>query len=134
MSLANATVHGFLDEVSLRFLISSAAVNVSTSIHGSGYLVGRPKRQFKLRDIEFPCYESPLLTDPAPELREIFENGKHVLFYENSRELESIARSVTRNPEQYRTISTKARLLISQKHTWSHRFKELSSIINMDLS
>ncbi len=129
----NARLHGFLDDAALKVLCRKVAVNVSTSIQGSGYLVGRPKRQFKLRDIEFPCYEVPLLTDPTPELKEIFENGKHVLFYDSWRELVALTRDACRFPDQYRDLSNAARILIKRDHTWTSRFRELSTIINMNL-
>ena len=105
----NARLHGFLDDAALKVLCRKVAVNVSTSIQGSGYLVGRPKRQFKLRDIEFPCYEVPLLNDPTPELKEIFETGKHVLFYDSWRELVALTRDACRFPDQYRDLSNAAR-------------------------
>jgi hypothetical protein len=130
----NARFHNFLDETALGILLRQAAVNVSTSVHGSGYLVGRPKRQFKLRDIEFPCFAVPFLTNPAPELKEIFEPGKQVLFYDSWQELIALTRNACQFPSQYRNLSIAARTLIKRNHTWTSRFRDLSNIINLNLS
>lgn len=130
----NVRFHGFLDDAALKVILRKAAVNVSTSVHGSGYLVGRPKRQFKLRDIELPCYDVPLLTDPAPELKEIFENEKHVLFYDSWQELVALTRRACRFPDQYRDLSSAARTLVKRDHTWTSRFRELNNIINMNIA
>ena len=73
INFKNTNFIGFLDDALMYQSVRRAAVNVSTSVHGSGYLIGYPKRQFKLRDIEFPCLGTPFLTDGSPELCEVLD-------------------------------------------------------------
>ena len=129
----NINFHGFLEQFSMNKLIQSSAVNVSTSVHGSGYLVGRPQRQFKLRDVEAPCLGAPFLTDGTPELIELLEPGTHFLRYNNEAEMISIMREVCQFPDRYRDLPRRARDHIRRRHTWMVRLKELSSISGLKL-
>lgn len=129
----NINFHGFLEEAAMNQLVRTAAVNVSTSVHGSGYLVGCPKRQFKLRDIEAPCLGAPFLTDGTPELVELLEPGTHFIQYSNEQELIKLTRDACRFPDRYRDFPRKAYEEIKRRHTWTIRLEELSSLINLDL-
>jgi hypothetical protein len=133
ISFSNAHFQGFLDDAAMYHFVQCAAVNVSTSLHGNGYLVGAPKRQIKLRDIELPCLGAPFLTDGSPELFEMLEPDTHILRYSHDQELIKIAREACRFPDNYRDFSRRARELIARQHTWNVRLRELGSIINLNL-
>jgi Glycosyl transferases group 1 len=132
-SFKNVYFHGFLEQAAMNQFVRYAAVNISTSVHGSGYLVGCPKRQFKLRDIEAPCLDSPFLTDGSPELVELLEPGRHFVQYNDKQELIKLARDACRFPDRYRDFARKAREQIMRRHTWTVRLAELTDMINLEL-
>ena len=133
ITFKNIEFHGFLEDAAMNQLVRTAAVNVSTSVHGSGYLIGCPKRQLKLRDIEAACLEAPFLTDGSSELVELLEPGTHFLQYHNKQELIKLMRDACYSPDSYRDLPSKAREQVKRHHTWTIRLEELGTMINLDL-
>jgi hypothetical protein len=129
----NIHFHGFLEQAAMDQFVRYAAVNISTSVHGSGYLVGCTKRQFKLRDIEAPCLGALFLTDGTPELVELLDPGTHFIQYNNQQELIKLARHACRFPDHYRDFPRKAREQIIRRHSWTVRLEELNGITNLRL-
>jgi hypothetical protein len=125
----NVSFEGFLSEDQLGPRLAESSINLSTSVQGSGYLVGNPKRQFKLRDMEFPCFDCGYLTEPNPETVELL--GDAVCYYGSEADLRFHLKESIRNPAAYRALAKQASSIILKQHTWESRFDLLEAELAM---
>ena len=121
----NVSFQGFLSQDQLGPTLAESSINISTSVQGSGYLVGSPKTQFKLRDIEFPCFNCGYLTEPTPETLDLL--GNSVCYYRSKADLEFHLKDLSKNPDAYGALAKKSSGIILKEHTWDSRFDLLES-------
>lgn len=123
---------GFLDETELYTTITSSRAIVSTSVHGSGYLVGRMRKQFKLRDIELSVFGVPHLINQTPESDQFLKRLAFV--YSDLNSLMDNIYEIENDLESSYDRAQALREHIGNNHLWSHRFEQLSRIIGIHLS
>jgi tetratricopeptide (TPR) repeat protein/glycosyltransferase involved in cell wall biosynthesis/ubiquinone/menaquinone biosynthesis C-methylase UbiE len=77
-----------------------------------------------MRVFEALCSGTMLLTDDAEALRELFEDGRHLVIY-NDAEIAEKADYYLKHEEKRERIAAAGRELVLQKHTYLHRAEEI---------
>jgi hypothetical protein len=128
-----ARFHGFLDRRRMMDVATRATLQVSTAIHGSGHLVGRPSRQVKLRDVESLCLGAPYLTDAGEEAAAFAADGDLLVPYRSATELPGLIADIAADPLAWRRGGPAQSAHILANHTWRQRFAEISNLTGMSL-
>lgn len=121
-------IHGRLDTSVLQEIASRAKAQISTAVHGSGYLVGRPERQSKLRDVEMLCFGRPYITD-APVKDDFLDQKFPIISYQTTAEIPHILAEIENNPNNYSAMAKSGIDFIFNNHTWKQRFAYLSELL-----
>jgi spore maturation protein CgeB len=69
------------------------------------------------------------LTDDTPDVRAVFEDGKHLATYSTVEELKEKLRLYLNDPLQREAIARAGRNEVLAKHTYDHRMREILSLI-----
>lgn len=125
----NISVRGFLPMEDVQREICSASCIVSTSVHGSGYLVGATKRQVKLRDIEMACMGTPYITDMTSELL----GEGYPFLYKNINELRDVIEKIRNDVDKCRISACTIQAKIQKSDTWSTRMRQVSDLTGLQL-
>ena len=130
--LENVQLPGFLNDDELNELLLQSAAIVSTSMHGSGYLAGHPRMQFKLRDIELSAYGIPHLVNRTPDT--IMCLGDDAFYYHGFDELRSCLNMVRNDPKLAYQRAKVVRTIIQNNHLWSNRFSQIAKLTKLNIS
>lgn len=84
----------------------------------------------KLRDFDAPISGAMYLTHKNQDLTDLYEEGKEIVFYENSHECLEKIKYYLNNDLLREKIALEGRRRASKDHTWDLRFKKVFSIIN----
>lgn len=102
----------FFNEMAMKFAASRIVFNSAFS------------NDINMRVFEAMCSGSLLLTDKQ-NWQELFEGGAHLVAYDNDDEIVSMADYYLKNPEQREVIAIRGQKEVLEKHTYSHRAKEI---------
>jgi len=91
------------------------------------------KDDLNMRVFEAMASGSMLLTDEAKGsgLTEMFQDRKHLVIYRNEDELLELADYYLRNDEEREKIAAEGMKEVLEKHTYSHRAKEMLEILSL---
>jgi hypothetical protein len=129
----NVRFRGFLGHDDMMDAAARTVAHVSTSVHGSGYLVGQPRRQIKLRDVEFLCLGAPYLTDVGEEVRAFAPDTDLIVPYRNLWEAPELIRELIADPMARRATGPAQAAHMLEHHTWRRRLEDLSRLTNLPL-
>ncbi|MGE3292560.1 MAG: glycosyltransferase [Geminicoccaceae bacterium] len=106
--------------------LSRSFANVSTAIHGSGWMLRRPMFQVKLRDFEIPTFPRPYVTSSFPEIAKFFVPDDEIVVYSSNAELADKIRQLQSNPALAARIGAQGSDRVRRDHTWDRRLADLS--------
>jgi hypothetical protein len=129
----HARFRGFLSHSDMMDAAARTVAHVSTSVHGSGYLVGQPRRQIKLRDVEFLCLGAPYLTDVGEEVRAFAPDTDLIVPYWNVWEAPELIRELIADPMPRRSSGPAQAAHMLEHHTWRRRLEDLSHLTQLPL-
>lgn len=83
-----------------------------------------------LDDLNMRCFEvlgagGFLLTDDIPAVREVFEDGKHLVLYKDLDDMVTKARYYIEHDDEREAIAEAGHKFVMENHTISHRVKQL---------
>lgn len=73
-----------------------------------------------------------VLVDGQKDARALFEDKKHVVFFEGKDDLRKKIRYYLDEPDEREAIAREGRREVLEKHTYKHRIREMLSVMNME--
>jgi len=100
---------------------------------GMGYIsYSRKLSTLKLRDFDALFTGAMYITSRNSDLEELFEDGKHIVYYDTIEELIDKLKFYLENDPLCKKIVTNALLEAKMNHTWEKRIKETFTFIGFD--
>lgn len=78
-----------------------------------------------MRFFEGPACGTPMISSACPELENVFEHKKSVVYFHNHEELVGLTRELLRDEATRIAIGQEGQRLVLDKHTYVHRAQEL---------
>jgi spore maturation protein CgeB len=113
---------GYLRGDDLLKLYQASKINLSLQI-------STMKGSLNKRTFEIPAAGGFLVGSFREPLVWHFEDGKEVVYFREDEELKDLIRYYLHHPDERREISKRARERVLKEHTFLHRMRELTSII-----
>jgi hypothetical protein len=106
-------------------LVRGAGINL-----GFTHFLGTPgtaseRRQVRLREFEIPMAGGFYLTQDCPQLRELFEVGRHIDTWDNAGDLQEKCRHYLDHDDLRRRMAQEAQAHCLANHTWERRMADL---------
>jgi hypothetical protein len=126
--LRNVNLKGPLSDAEFLHRCSNASCLISTGVHGSSYVLGLPKNQFKLRDIEMSCFGVPHIMQRSKELEMALPEMLRYSYSTLGEIRERLGAVLSEDVDETRKYCRKVAEYIEENHRWRNRFGLLSDL------